>query len=161
MTGIWQDDRKEYDRTKDRQRTLGKYMIDGIPVGDGKIYNLVLQCGMSPDYTLPGRKYFCLWGVFPRSGPGDAKKSWNSRSTVFPGKEEFDQWHHWIHGWRQSSFINSGGPETLMGFSGLRPAKMRQHIIIFCSTRNQQDELKYKSNNTRINAAWNLKNSYF
>ncbi len=27
-TGIWQDDRKEYDRTKDRQRTLGKYMID-------------------------------------------------------------------------------------------------------------------------------------
>ena len=28
MTGIRQDDRKEYDRTKDRQRTLGKYMID-------------------------------------------------------------------------------------------------------------------------------------
>ncbi len=29
MTG-WQDDRKEYDRTKDRQRILGKYMIEDI-----------------------------------------------------------------------------------------------------------------------------------
>jgi hypothetical protein len=33
MTGR-QDDRKEYDRTKDRQRTLGKYMV--------KIYETVL-----------------------------------------------------------------------------------------------------------------------
>ncbi len=50
-------------------------IYNDIPVGDGKIYNLVLQCGMSPDYTLPGREYFSLRGVFPRSGPGDARKS--------------------------------------------------------------------------------------
>ncbi len=32
MTGR-QDDRKEYDRTKDRQRILDEYMIDGGRVG--------------------------------------------------------------------------------------------------------------------------------
>ncbi len=43
MTGIWQDDRnmtgrQEYDRTKDRQRILGKYMIDV----SSKIWSLYL-----------------------------------------------------------------------------------------------------------------------
>ena len=48
MTG-----RQEYDRTKDRQRILGKYMIDGLPI----LRALVKTGDSSPIQMYPCRHH--------------------------------------------------------------------------------------------------------
>jgi hypothetical protein len=93
MTG-WQDDRKEYDRTKDRQRILDEYMIEDsclsfffstFPLRTPFPFPPVINPSKSGPYTLSNPLLRVILGPLQRAGEKRVEM-WGLDVSLFAGE---------------------------------------------------------------------------